>query len=79
MAVSGPWGSAGDTWPAGHTGGCQVYSTREISSEAGKLEIQDPYLTHYMGINSKWTKDLPTNLLKMGKFHDMGFSNDVWM
>jgi hypothetical protein len=56
-----------------------VHSTREISSEAGKLEIHDPYLTHDMEINSKWTKGLPINLLKMGKFHDMGLSNDVWM
>jgi hypothetical protein len=72
------------TWPTGHTGGCQVHSTREISSEVGKLEIQDPYLTHYMGINSKRTKDIciepeSINLLKMGKFHDTGLSNIVWM
>jgi hypothetical protein len=37
-----------------------------------------------MEINSKWTKDLcirpeSINLLKIGKFHDMGLSNVVWM
>jgi hypothetical protein len=37
-----------------------------------------------MEINSKWTEDLciepePINLLKVGKVHGMGLSNNLWM